>query len=124
MNICIWSGFYVKAWVLTDFEDITAFSNLQKFASSFDQYGENIDDSDNIDDNEQNDDSEKIDDVHKIDYSDPTCFSNVIAMTVARTARAPTRSVASGTWSNITTWTRWSGGWARLIVRHGHWSTW
>ena len=27
-------------------------------------------------------------------------------MTVARTARAPTRSVASGTWSNITTWTR------------------
>ena len=109
MNICIWSGFYVKAWVLTDFEDITAFSNLQKFASSFDQYGENIDESDNIDDNEQNDDSEKIDDVHKIDYSDPTCFSNVIAMTVARTARAPTRSVASGTWSNITTWTRWLG---------------
>ena len=48
MNICIGSGFYVKAWVLTDFEDITAFSNLQKFASSFDQYGENIDDSDNI----------------------------------------------------------------------------
>ena len=30
-------------------------------------------------------------------------------MTVARTARAPTRSVASGTWSNITTWTRWLG---------------
>ena len=48
MNICIGSGFYVKAWVLTDFEDITAFSNLQKFASSFDQYGENIDDSENI----------------------------------------------------------------------------
>ena len=103
MNICIGSGFYVKAWVLTDFEDITAFSNLQKFALSFDQYGENIDDIDKIDD------SEKIDDVHKIDYSDPTCFSNVIAMTVARTARAPTRSVASGTWSNITTWTRWWG---------------
>ena len=53
MNISIWSGFYVKAWVLTDFEDITAFSNLQKFASSFDQYGENIDDIDKIDDSEK-----------------------------------------------------------------------
>ena len=59
----------------------------------------------------KNDDNEKIDDIHKIDHGDPTCFSNVIAMTVARTARAPTRSVASGTWSNITTWIR---GWGKI----------